>query len=212
MTVVRAQEVENSRLVQWTIYMQTGDIPTVAYRRTQCQEYIETWPLPPIQEQIEIAMHIQALSVVTLASGLVAWAIYSFLDKRRHVMKAKAKGCKPPVQAMSREPTGIANLFRGLMASRQMSFLDFLLECMNDLSQRIGRPAGTVVVRNALFRDAIITYDPENIQAILARQFQDFGLGVNRTDNLKPLLGNGIVGLDRRMHQPRERVTYHRPC
>ena len=37
------------------------------------------------------------------------------------------------------------------------------------------------------------TIDPKNIQAVLATQFKDFGLGDMRNGNFNPLLGHGIV-------------------
>jgi len=37
------------------------------------------------------------------------------------------------------------------------------------------------------------TIEPENIQAILAKQFKEFGLGETRNANFNPLLGHGIV-------------------
>jgi hypothetical protein len=54
---------------------------------------------------------------------------------------------------------------------------------------------GTLRVKAPLFRDTLVTIDPQNIQTILALKFKDFGLGVNRTENFEPLLGHGIVSL-----------------
>ena len=140
-------------------------------------------------------MRLKASVCIVLAAGLAAWLIYSFFEWRRHAANAKALGCRLPVRGMSCEPSGVTNFSRGLAASRKKIFLDFLLERMDMMAEKLKRPAGTTVARSPFFRDVIVTNDPENIQAILARQFQEFGLGANRTDNLKPLLGNGIVGL-----------------
>ncbi|USP73415.1 translation initiation factor if-2 [Curvularia clavata] len=44
--------------------------------------------------------------------------------------------------------------------------------------------------------EGIFTIEPKNIQAILATQFKDFGLGKVRNRNFSPLLGHGIFSTD----------------
>lgn len=51
--------------------------------------------------------------------------------------------------------------------------------------------------RTYFFGDLLLfTIDPENIQAILAKQFDDFELGPTRRANFMPFLGNGIFTAD----------------
>lgn len=104
-------------------------------------------------------------------------------------------GCKAPVRTMEYDPTGIAGLIKGAIASRQKRFPDFIEERFNELCKRHDRSVSTVLIRAPLFRDILFTIDPQNIQTILALKFKEFGLGINRTENFKPLLGNGIVSI-----------------
>ena len=56
---------------------------------------------------------------------------------------------------------------------------------------------GKATVRQYLFGTMVyFTIDPENIQAILAKQFDDFELGPVRRGNFWPFLGNGIFTAD----------------
>lgn len=50
--------------------------------------------------------------------------------------------------------------------------------------------------QNLLGKTAFFTTEPRNIQAILATQFKDFGLGDARNNNFFPLLGHGIFASD----------------
>lgn len=113
----------------------------------------------------------------------------------QHARRAKSLGCKPPVRTIGIDPTGIVGLVKGASASRKKQFPDFVEERFNELCSKHHRPVGTVLIRAALFRDILFTIDPQNIQTMLALKFKDFGLGINRTENFKPLLGNGIVSI-----------------
>jgi hypothetical protein len=57
----------------------------------------------------------------------------------------------------------------------------------------------------------IITIDPKNIQAILAVQFKEFGLGEGRNGNFNPLLGHGIVSI-RHHHTARDMLLMLMPA
>ncbi|KAK6844149.1 cytochrome P450 [Apiospora arundinis] len=53
-------------------------------------------------------------------------------------------------------------------------------------------------------REAIMTADPENIKAVLATRFKDFGHGSSRLESFGPLLGKGIFVSDgARWHEAR---------
>jgi len=57
----------------------------------------------------------------------------------------------------------------------------------------IGKPTWT---QNVLGTTAYVTFEPKNIQAILATQFPDFEIGSLRRSNFFPMLGNGIFTVD----------------
>jgi hypothetical protein len=93
------------------------------------------------------------------------------------------------------DPTGIADLVYGVMASRKKQFPIYVQNNFEREANKYGRITGTLRVRSPFFRQVMVTMDPRNIQTILALKFKDFGLGVNRTENFEPLLGHGIVSL-----------------
>ena len=61
--------------------------------------------------------------------------------------------------------------------------------------------AGRTVSYLHLGRQAVLTADPENLKVMLAKNFQDFGLGDTRKDGLKPLFGSGIFNFDGQVWQ-----------
>ena len=127
---------------------------------------------------------------------LAAAAVYVFnliALRRRHARLAAQMGCQPLRNGFSNDPSGMVPLFRGFKASRAKIFPSFVQENFERVSGEEGRAVGTVTMRVPFFRTVIFTTDPQNVQAILALKFKDFGFGVNRTENFKPLLGAGIV-------------------
>lgn len=138
-------------------------------------------------------MQLTALAVVASAALLLGYIINTILDNRRHAARAREMGCGPIVRTPTVEPSGIVNAVRSAHASRQKRFPVWIEEQLERVNAAHGRPVGTVNLRTPFFRDTVFTIDPQNIQAVLATKFKDFGLGPNRTENFAPLLGNGIV-------------------
>jgi hypothetical protein len=64
-----------------------------------------------------------------------------------------------------------------------------------DVSLRDGRTVGTIEA-NPAGRRLILTSDPENIKAILASQFQDYGKGKSFYEEWKEFLGESIFATD----------------
>lgn len=63
------------------------------------------------------------------------------------------------------------------------------------MSAQNGRPTTTGYFR-VFGEGGFFTIEPQNIKAILATQFKDFGLGDRRNGNFAPLLGRGIFSSD----------------
>ena len=134
------------------------------------------------------------MQLILLAYGLGALVLFkiaqSYISKYQHSRRAKALGCAPPPVY----PGGFLGLktLRGAQAAdRDWRLMPWILERFDEMSLRLGRPASTWMF-STLGTDAIHTTDPENIKAILATQFEDFGLGLRRP-NMMPFLGDGIV-------------------
>jgi len=93
-------------------------------------------------------------------------------------------GCKPAPLRESKLYLGIPQVLAALKASREYTFPDFVVQRARDV--------GTGEI-SFLGQRRYFTRDPTNIKAILATQFKDFGLGIDRNKNLGALLGHGIV-------------------
>ncbi|KAL7782769.1 cytochrome P450 [Trichoderma ceciliae] len=133
-----------------------------------------------------------------LAAGVAAaaltfvYVLSQIRENLRYKAKAKELGCKPAVWMSGYDPTGIADVAYGVDASNKKQFPLYAQANFEREGKKYGRQVGTLRARSPFFREALVTTDPQNIQAILALKFKDFGLGVNRTENFKPLLGHGI--------------------
>lgn len=136
---------------------------------------------------------------LTLAAGIVvaALAVAYIFNQIRVILyyraRAKELGCESPPWMSTFDPTGIAELVRGVKASRQKQFPTYIQNKFEREATKYGRTVGTLRFHTPFFREGLVTIEPRNIQTILALKFKDFGLGINRTDNFEPLLGHGIV-------------------
>ena len=128
--------------------------------------------------------------LVLAAAGL---AILSVVVSRilRSIQKrqfAKQHGCEPPYRARTSDPFfGTDRLRRNLAARKERKVLEMG-------HQRFQQYGNTFVV-NMLGKHNIMTIEPDNIKAMLAINFKDFGLG-HRLTNFGPLLGAGIFDTD----------------
>ncbi|PFH63112.1 hypothetical protein XA68_17756 [Ophiocordyceps unilateralis] len=137
-------------------------------------------------------MQLSAIAAVVLAASAVVYLCSCVVDCLRHAARARELGCEPPPKGPFWDFIGVHGVTRGILASREKKLPPFFYEWMAESSRRHGHPVRTVRVRSPFFRDGLFTVDPQNIKTMLALKFKDFGLGVNRTDNFRPLLGDGI--------------------
>jgi cytochrome P450 len=82
-----------------------------------------------------------------------------------------------------------------MAADKEQLFPDLLVKRERDMSELHGREVSTFK-NYILFQDVYFTSDPKNIQALLATQFNDFGLGPARIGNMGQTLGSGIFTQD----------------
>ena len=125
--------------------------------------------------------------------AVASYVLYSLIVRiityRRHAAEAKRLGCKPPQAVQNNWFFGIKRIIEAVQSDRVKLFPDLVLE----RSQQIGVPTYSYTI---LGTEGFFTIDPKNIQAILATQFHDYGLGHIRRANFFPLLGNGIFTSD----------------
>ncbi|KAI9757049.1 MAG: hypothetical protein M4579_003618 [Chaenotheca gracillima] len=132
--------------------------------------------------------------VVYLPAALVALVIYTYLsgiiNRRLYLSEAKRRGCEDVPMEPTTLPFGIDRLQAALKADREQQFPPFIQKRFKEIGRTTFRFAGLSG------SDGYFTYDPKNIQAILATQFNDFALGSQRRNNFFPLLGTGIFTSD----------------
>ena len=125
-----------------------------------------------------------------------SYAIYSYVAayrQRRHdEAQARKLGCKPAPKLSNAYPFGLEHIKQAIMADRNKRFPDFILEWYKTMDNRTHQ-------HTTLGMTSFMTANPKNIQAILATQFKDFGIGDLRRKNFLPMFGNGIFTTDGKM-------------
>lgn len=103
-----------------------------------------------------------------------------------HRRNAKRLNCAPVVQGPS-DIFGIRPFYRLAQAVREKRWVEYIANQYAINGHTFGQ--------NVLGRKMVSTIEPENIKAVLATQFNDFGLGTRHRE-FYPLLGDGIFTLD----------------
>ncbi|EXL99310.1 cytochrome P450 [Fusarium oxysporum II5] len=103
--------------------------------------------------------------------------------------RARQRGCPPVPLELSKLPFGIDTLLASLRADRDQRTPDHVANRFAAL--------GVYTFRMSILGTTnLVTADPRNIQAILASQFNDFGMDATRSTNLKTVLGRSIFAAD----------------
>lgn len=120
---------------------------------------------------------------------LLLYAVRSIATVVSDRRKARALGCLPAPWIRNRLPLGL-DLFQRFKRA-------FDAGCFQEEVGRIFAEQGSRTYGlNLLGSDFYQTFEPKNIQALLATQFSDFALGDLRRQAFYPLLGNGIFTTD----------------
>ena len=125
--------------------------------------------------------------------AIVAFILYriitSIITERRYAAEATRLGCEPAPTISNRLPWGIEHIMQALRADKSKKFPEWVQQRYKSMGDRTFQ-------HFILGNQAFTTNDPKNVQAILATQFKDFGLGERRQGTFKPLLGFGIFTTD----------------
>ncbi|KAK2025630.1 cytochrome P450 [Colletotrichum zoysiae] len=106
-----------------------------------------------------------------------------------HARRARKLSCRLPPIEPSRLPLGIDTVLSSLRADREQRTPDHVAARFAAL--------GAYTFRISLLGTTnLVTADPRSIQALLATQFSDFGMGLARSTNLKTVLGRSIFAAD----------------
>ncbi|KZM22613.1 uncharacterized protein EKO05_0009710 [Ascochyta rabiei] len=141
-------------------------------------------------------MHNSILLVLWAGVSFVLYKLIAVVLTERHHRNAAARlGCEPAHQSKIFDFQGIRNVSRMIAADKQSRFPDYLKARVDTACAEEGKTI-TTFYQKVLGTRSAFTVDPKNIQAVLATQFKDFGLGERRNGNFSPLLGQGIFSTD----------------
>ena len=129
--------------------------------------------------------------VGVILAGRLLFFVYSTW---RHSQKARSLGCEESPLYPCQDPFGISTLLETLDAAREKLLPQLAERRVAFLSRQHDRYVSTFRMCQA-GRENLFTADPKNIQAMLANQFNDFGLGDTRRNVAYPVVGSGIVSL-----------------
>lgn len=115
--------------------------------------------------------------------------VNKLIQDRKHAATAARLGCQPPPRLRHRVPFGLDLIYELFRADRKKVLPEYLKE-------RFAHAGASTYSYQSLNTTAIFTIDPNNLQAILSTQFQDFSLGTTRRANFLPFLGHGIFTED----------------
>jgi len=140
------------------------------------------------------------IPVLTLAlcAGVtfLVYQIASLILQHRHrTIKARELGCKRAPRLPCADPFGIQNAMLLIKADSQKRMPEYQIERSEEMCQREGRVCSTYEAIMPPGKTHFVTSEPENVKAILATQFKDFGLPYLRIADFNPMLGLGIVRL-----------------
>ena len=123
-----------------------------------------------------------SLGVFTL---LFLRGVFKFVQNYRF---SKAHGCEEPARLpQSERIIGYGNFKLQVALAKAKTILPYGLRRFDEV--------GDTYSMVAMGRKLIVTRDPENVKAILATNFKDFGIG-RRLDAVGALLGQGIFTSD----------------
>lgn len=135
-----------------------------------------------------------ALTQVAIALLGTTFVISIIHDKWRHKQQAQKLGCKPLPRAPARDPLAITSALDMIQADKEKRVPQMLEDKVEEMTKKLGKYTPTYRLRKG-FGENLVTFDPKNIQAILATQFKEFCVGAEREQCMGPLLGAGIVSL-----------------
>lgn len=140
-------------------------------------------------------MHNSVLLALWAGISFVLYKIAcSIIVSRKRAATARQLGClpAPPLELVPFDPLGIHNIAILIQADKNSLVPQWMEERHKRACAKAGREI-TTFHQNVMGGENYFTIEPKNIQAILATQFKDFGLGIVRNRNFSPLLGHGIV-------------------
>lgn len=131
--------------------------------------------------------------LLLLPTAAAVLAIYLITSHIRLAAKAKAAGCQPAPLFLPWDLLGIYNIRIELNGVKTHRLSDAFISRRDTMSRKTGRVCNTFRTYYPPGETWYYTFDPKNLQAVLATQFQDFQHPAAMVKAFEPLLGLGIV-------------------
>lgn len=147
-----------------------------------------------------IIIHLTPTKALLLILGpyLFIRVVRSISRSLRHRSLSRQLGCGPVPVEKHRLPWAVDTVWRGLAAAREQQLPELIEGRFVAVSSAAKLASGDCYTfrTHILGGSDILTADPRNVQAILATQFNDFGMGAQRSTNLRVVLGRSIFAVD----------------
>lgn len=137
-----------------------------------------------------------ALPLLAGAAFVVYQIITLIIHYRRQAAIAREWGTKRAPVLFKNDILGIRNVREMLEADKAKCMAEFQIQRYEELCRREGKIVNTFEIIMPPGKIHFVTLEPENLKAILATQFKDFGLPDIRIKDFTPMLGRGIVSID----------------
>jgi hypothetical protein len=134
-----------------------------------------------------------ALLLFLPLAAVALFATYLLLITLRQAAKAKSLGCQPAPLFRPWDFLGIQNFIIEINGIKSNRLSHAFLSRKNEMSAKLGRDCKTLRIKYPPGETWYYTFDPKNLQAVLATQFQDFQQPAARSAALEALFGVGIV-------------------
>jgi hypothetical protein len=122
-----------------------------------------------------------------------AFILYCAIVHVRQAAKAKSLGCQPAPLFRPWDVFGVQNFKIELNGMKTNRLSNAFLDRKREMSNIVGRECKTFRIKYPPGETWFYTFDPKNLQAVLATQFHDFQQPAARVGAFEALLGLGIV-------------------
>jgi cytochrome P450 len=145
---------------------------------------------------VRAVIRVAALGLSLFAFALVVIATRIIVSRFNEDRKIRALGGFGTARGYTWAPFGLDFLYRGLRAAFRHQVPQFWSRVLSDAKRPIGLPAPMTVDSRVAGERFLFTIDPENVKALLAAQFSDYGKGEIFHNDWKDFLGDSIFTTD----------------
>ena len=145
---------------------------------------------------LQAVPHVSALWPSVLIFGLAVVFIRATVIQVKEDRKIRALGGFGTARGYTWAPFGLDFLYRGLKAAVGHQVPQFWIKVLSDAKRPADLPPPTTVDCRVTGERFLFTIDPENVKALLAAQFSDYGKSEIFHNDWKDFLGDSIFTTD----------------